>query len=81
MKAFRVIGAFRIKQGKYRNDLQDFKVEVAAKDEKSAKEKVVSTFGSRHRLVRKDILIRELVAIKKDEITDPVVMHQVGGAK
>jgi hypothetical protein len=31
--------------------------------------------------VRKDILIRELVAIKKDEITDPVVMHQVGGAK
>jgi len=81
MKAFRAIGAFRIKQGEYRNDLQDFKVEVAAADEKSAKEKVISTFGSRHRLVRKDIIINELVMIKDEEITDPVVKHQVGGAK
>lgn len=81
MKAFRAVGAFRIKQGEYRNDLQDFKVEVAAEDERSAKEKVISTFGSRHRLVRKDIIIKELIPIKAEEITDPVVKHQVGGAK
>ena len=81
MKAFRAVGNFRIKQGEYRNDLQGFKVEIAAADEKSAREKLVSTFGSRHRLVRKDIIIRELVPISNEEITDPVVMHQVGGAK
>jgi large subunit ribosomal protein LX len=81
MKAFRAVGAFRIKQGEYRNDLQGFKVEIAAADEKSAREKLVSTFGSRHRLVRKDIIIRELVPLSNEEITDPVVMHQVGGAK
>lgn len=81
MKAFRAVGDFRIKQGEYRNDLQGFKVEIAAADEKSAREKLVSTFGSRHRLVRKDIIIRELVPLSNEEITDPVVMHQVGGAK
>lgn len=81
MKAFRVIGAFRIKQGEYRNDLQDFKVEIAAKDAKAATEKIVSTFGSRHRVGRKDIIIKELVQLNNEEITDPVVMHQVGGAK
>jgi len=81
MKAFRAVGAFRIKQGEYRNDLQGFKVEIAAADEKSAREKLVSTFGSRHRLVRKDIIIKELVPLSNEEITDPVVMHQVGGAK
>ncbi len=81
MKAFRAVGAYRIKKGEYRNDLQDFRIEVAAKDEKEAAEKVMSTFGSRHRVVRKDIIVRELVPLKDEEITDPVVKHQVGGGK
>lgn len=82
MKAFRATGAFRVKEGKYRNDLQDFKVEVAAADEKTAKEKVFSTFGSCHRVVRKDIMIKELLSLKDEDITDPVVKYQVhGGAK
>jgi large subunit ribosomal protein LX len=81
MKAFRAIGAYRVKKGEYRNDLQEFKVEVAAKDEKAAAEKVISTFGSRHRVVRKNIMIKELMPLKEEEITDPVVKHQVGGAK
>lgn len=81
MKAFRAVGAYRIKKGEYRNDLQDFKVEVAAQNEKEATEKVISTFGSRHRVVRKDIIVKELVPLKDEEITDPVVRHQVGGAK
>jgi large subunit ribosomal protein LX len=80
MKAFRAVGAYRVKKGQYRNDLQNFKIEVAAKDEKSATEKIMSTFGSRHRVVRKDIIIKELVPIKNEEITDPVIKHQVGGA-
>jgi large subunit ribosomal protein LX len=81
MKAFRAIGAYRVKKGEYRNDLQEFKVEVAAKDEKAAAEKIVSSFGSRHRVGRKNIMIKELVPLKEEEITDPVVKHQVGGAK
>ncbi len=81
MKAFRAIGAYRVKKGEYRNDLQEFKVEVAAKDEKAAAEKIVSSFGSRHRVVRRNIMIKELVPLKEEEITDPVVKHQVGGAK
>ena len=81
MKAFRVIGAFRVKDREFRNDLQDFKVELAAADEKAAKEKIISTFGSRHRVGRKDITIKELTLLKDDEITDPVVKYQVGGSK
>ena len=79
MKAFRATGAYRIKMGEYRNDLQDFKVEIAAADEKAATESIYSNFGSRHKVTRKDVLIKELVALKDDEITDPVVRHQVGG--
>jgi ribosomal protein L20A (L18A) len=45
------------------------------------RKKVLSTFGSRHRVVRKNIILKELVPLKEEEITDPVVKHQVGGAK
>ncbi len=81
MKAFRVIGAFRVKDREFRNDLQDFKVELAAADEKAAREKIYSTFGSHHRVGREDILIKELMLLKNEDITDPVVKHQVGGSK
>lgn len=81
MKAFRATGAYKLKMGQYRNETQDFKVEVAAADEKAATQKIYSDFGSRHRVERKNIRIDELVALKDDEITDPVVRHLVGGAK
>ncbi len=79
MKAFRVIGAFRVRDREFRNDLQDFKVELAAADEKAAREKLVSNFGSHHRVGREDIVIKEMVLLKNEDITDPVVKHQVGG--
>jgi large subunit ribosomal protein LX len=81
MKAFRVIGTFRVKDREFRNDLQDFKVELAAADEKAAKEKLVSNFGSHHRVGREEIFIKELTLLKNEDITDPVVKHQVGGSK
>ena len=65
--------------GEYRNDLQDFKIELAAADDKAARELIYSNFGSRQRVPRKDIIIKEIVPIKTEEITDPVVKHQVGG--
>ncbi len=79
MQAFRATGAYRIKMGEYRNDLQDFKIELAAADDKAARELIYSNFGSRQRVPRKDIIIKEIVPIKTEEITDPVVKHQVGG--
>ncbi len=81
MKAFRVIGTFRVKDREFRNDLQDFKVELAADDEKAAREKLVSNFGSHHRVGREEIFIKELTLLKNEDITDPVVKHQVGGPK
>ena len=81
MKAFRVIGTFRVKDREFRNDLQDFKVELAATDEKAAREKIVSNLGSHHRVGREEIFIEELKLLKNEEITDPVVKHQVGGSK
>jgi large subunit ribosomal protein LX len=81
MKAFSVIGTFRVKDREFRNDLQDFKVELAAVDEKAAREKIVSNFGSHHRVGREEIFIKELKLLKNEEITDPVVKYQVGGSK
>ena len=81
MKAFRVIGTFRVKDREFRNDLQDFKVELAATDEKAAREKLVSNFGSHHRVGREEIFIKELTLLKNEDITDPIVKHQVGGSK
>ena len=62
MKAFRVIGTFRVKDREFRNDLQDFKVELAADNEKAAREKIVSNFGSHHRVGRGDLDQRTYVA-------------------
>lgn len=81
MKAFRVIGTFRVKDREFRNDLQDFKVELAADNEKAAREKIVSNFGSHHRVGREEIFINELTLLKNEDITDPVVKYQVGGSK
>jgi large subunit ribosomal protein LX len=81
MKAFRIIGEFKVKDREFRNDLQDFKVELAAADEKAAREKLVSNLGSHHRVGREEIFIKELILLKNEDITDPVVKHQVGGSK
>jgi ribosomal protein L20A (L18A) len=81
MQAFRASGTYRIKKGNYRDDLQVFKIEVAAEDENAARDLIFSNFGSRFRVLRKDIAIKELVTLKPDEITDPVVEHQVGGGE
>ena len=81
MKAFRVIGTFRVKDREFRNDLQDFKVELAADDEKAAREKIVSNFGSHHRVGREEIFINEITLLKNEDITDPVVKYQVGDSK
>ena len=73
MKAFKVVGTFKIEKRKW----QDFKIEVAAEDEEGAREKVLSSLGSRHRLNRKEIKISEISEIPGNEISDLVVKYVV----
>lgn len=72
MKAFKVTGTFRNRPG-----MQSFSKEVAAKDKEAAAEAVMSILGSRHRAKRSEIQIAAVTEMKKDEITDPVVLHRV----
>jgi len=73
MKAFQVKGEF--KEGR---KMQDFTKEVAAEDEASAKEKILSTMGSKHKVKRWEIEISSVVELKNEDVTDPTVKYQVG---
>ena len=74
MKGFRITGSFAdVRQGQ-----QPFCVEVAAEDEAAAKEQIVSTFGSRHKLKRWQINITEVKELAPEDIQDHVVKYKVG---
>lgn len=75
MRAFRVIGSFKIDKRKW----QDFNFEVAAEDVEGATDKVLSTLGSRHRLNRKEIQIKDISEISGDDISDLTVKYMVEG--
>ena len=75
MKGFRVSGSFAdARQGQ-----QPFCVEVAAEDDAAAKEQIISTMGSRHKVKRWQITINEIADIADDQIVDPVVKYKVTG--
>ena len=74
MKGFRISGSYAdARQGQ-----QPFCVEVAAEDEAAAKEQIVSTFGSRHKLKRWQINITEIKELAADEVQDHVVKYKIG---
>ena len=74
MKGFRITGSFAdARQGQ-----QPFCVEVAAEDEAAAKEQIVSTLGSRHKLKRWQINITEIKELAPEEVEDHVVKYKVG---
>jgi large subunit ribosomal protein LX len=79
MKAFRAVGTYVTSTEKYKKRDQPFSVEVAAKDEEDARHTVISNIGSRHRVLRKNINITEIKALKTEEIESPVVKYQIGG--
>jgi large subunit ribosomal protein LX len=74
MKAFRVTGSY----ADPRAGQQPFSVEIAAEDDAAVREKIVSTFGSRHKLKREQIKITEVAEIPKDQIVNHLVKYQVG---
>jgi len=75
MKGFRVTGSFAdVRQGQ-----QPFSVEIAADTEAAAKEQIISTMGSRHKVKRWQISISEIIELANDAIENPVVKYKVTG--
>lgn len=78
MKAFQAIGSYNASRGSYRKIRQTFKVEVAAVDESTAREKVLSDLGSKHRVKRVNVDFTEITVMDSANVTDPVVKYQIG---
>ena len=73
MKAFRAHGSYRA--GK--RD-QPFSVDLVASDEEDAMERLLSTFGSRHRVSRRFILVDGIAEIDPAVSSAPVVQAHFG---
>jgi len=74
MKAYQIIGEIEIE----RREWQKFSKEIAAVDEKKAREKIFCDFGSRQRMKRRSINIKSVTEIKGDKVVDSVVRYQIG---
>lgn len=72
VKVFRITGSF-----KQRREISPFSKELCALTEDQAKERLFSEFGSRNRLKRQQIHIKEITEISREEITDPFVKKLV----
>ena len=75
MIGFRIAGSFK----DARQGMQPFNVEVAAEDEAAAREQIVSTLGSRHKVKRWEIVIDSVNQIPNDEIVNHTVRYKVTG--
>ncbi|TFG56066.1 MAG: hypothetical protein E4H30_05525 [Methanomassiliicoccus sp.] len=78
MKAFQAIGSYNACRGSYRKIIQNFNIQVAAVDEKAAKERVLSDLGSKHRIKRANVIFTEIKAMATEDVTDQVVKYQLG---
>ena len=74
MKAFLITGTYADPRQKQ----QPFSIEMAAEDEAGVKEKVLSTIGSKHKLKRWQISIKEVKELSPEEVTNHVVKYQIG---
>ena len=74
MKAFLITGTYADPRQKQ----QPFSIEMAAEDEAAVKEKVLSTIGSKHKLKRWQISIKEVKELSPEEVTNHVVKYQIG---
>ena len=73
MKAFRATGSFRA--GKRE---QPYSVDVVAANEDNAIERVLSNFGSRHRVARRFVVIDDISEIDPSESSAPTVVAHFG---
>jgi len=72
LKPFRVEGSFKmgLKTTK-------FSIETIGKDAQAARERILSTIGSKHRVDRHHMRIDAVTEIKPEDVTDAVVQHQL----
>lgn len=74
MQAFLVRGTFRMAR-----EWTKFAKEIAADDADAAVERLMSEFGSQHRVKRALIRVRDVTPIPLKEVQDPVVRFRVEG--
>jgi len=74
MKAYRISGRFSMG-----HDWQAYSKEVAAADEASAREWLLSILGSQHGVARKYIEIRDVAEVPVGELRDHAVKYAVEG--
>ena len=69
-KAYKINGKFLMGE-----DWQYFTKEVIAQNEKKAMEILLSELGSKHRVKRRSIFIKEVIEVSSDQIESPVVKY------
>ncbi len=74
MKAYRISGRFRMGRG-----WQAYSKEVAAADEATAREHLLSILGSQHGVARKYIEIAGVAEVPSAEVRDHAVKYAVEG--
>lgn len=74
MQAFLVRGTFRMAK-----NWTKFAKEVAAESAEGAVEHVMSDFGSKHRVKRYLITVKDVTPVPTEQVQDPVVRYRVGG--
>jgi large subunit ribosomal protein LX len=60
---------------------QHFVLQIVAKDEKAARERVLATLGSRHGVTRRQVSIKGVKAIAPEDVTDSVAIVDLRKAK
>ena len=73
MKPYQVEGDFSM--GRVR---QHFVLQVVAKDEPAARERVLATLGSRHGVARRQIEVKSVKVISPDDVTDAAARVELG---
>lgn len=77
MKVFRVTGEFTMG----RNLRTPFTMETIGKDVEAAKDRIYATLGSRHRVNRHQVIVKDVKEIKADQLTDAVVEKKLSMVK
>ncbi len=72
MNVFRVTGKFLMGRA-----VNPFTIEAIGSDEADAKNRVLSTLGSKHRVNRHQITIESATKIGNDDVTNPVVAKKL----
>ncbi len=72
LKPYRVSGSFKMG-----SRTSPFAIETLDADAQKARDRVLSTLGSKHRVDRHHVKVDAVKEIPAAEVTDPVIQHQL----